>query len=454
MTFSDTPNQTGMQRAVEESKNFERITKGVYQVTARDIYGSIETPGIAVFAYGSPGRIEMVGGDSDADIFLVERPRTEQSQAFKKLFTERMKLFDYSKIDMPEWGTFQEIETYLSKSIVEGNQVLETRYLIGSSQVKKQMNELLHHHNSVERELKGIIFNRFYFNQYFSQRRRNGFHNVKYCPGGSRDFLFVYWHDKLSRMVDGANNELSYRPFIESGLKRLFECNKITERERTHSLDAAGFLIELRSDILNLNKHTPERGLTVLDSNTAKRLEFVGYPAFEEIKSLFEHYRKNLEFISNIVWNSTIDIGSKLKGEEWKRQFKLASNSDIEQKERVNLSHEDALIRIALLWGASNANQKELFEYFARKYLQSEDWATIGSIVSSPHCPGDILHHFGTGVLKQQGYGYLLRVVARNQNVAQQTLEDIAADPKLEERYTEVAKAALKGGYTSANHQV
>jgi hypothetical protein len=56
--------------------------------------------------------------------------------------------------------------------------------------------------------------------------------------------------------------------------------------------------------------------------------------------------------------------------------------------------------------------------------------------------------------LKEQGYGYLLRVVARNRNVSKKTLYSIVEDPNLEKRYTEVAKAALVGGTSLANNQI
>lgn len=52
----------GLEKAVDKSASFDRIAKGVYEITAREVYGKTETPDLAIFAYGSPGRIEMVGG--------------------------------------------------------------------------------------------------------------------------------------------------------------------------------------------------------------------------------------------------------------------------------------------------------------------------------------------------------------------------------------------------------
>lgn len=444
----------GLEKAVDKSASFDRIAKGVYEITAREVYGKTETPDLAIFAYGSPGRIEMVGGDSDADIFLVEKNRTEKSKKFKSLFKERLKSFDFSKVDMPDWGTFKEIRTYLKKSLVEGNQVLETRYLSGDITVDKELNYIKKRFDSVERGLKNIIFNRLYFNQYFKQRTNKGAPNIKYCNGGARDFLFIYWQDRLDRILDGDREELSYRPRVEIGLKRLFEQGKITKKELTNSLEAVNFMMVLRGDVLKLNRDLPERGLTFLDKPTFLRLREIGYPKPEEIKKIFEKHRKVMERVVGMVWEETLRKTEVIYGSEWGKQFRLAYDPYTPLGMRSSISPEDDLIRVGLIWGASNAGQKEFSDYLAKRYKDTEDWATIGSIVCSPHCKSDILRHFGTGILKQEGYGYLLRVVARHKNVDRSTLESIAYDSNLAQRYTEVARAALNGGHEEANRQI
>lgn len=160
----------GLEKAVKETKSFDRVVKETYNLTAMEVYGSLSTPDVAAFAYGSPGRIEMVGGDSDADVFLIERKITEKSRKFKRLLKEALKHFDFSKIDMPDWGSFDEIKVYLAKSLVEGNQVLETRFLLGDEAIVSELKEIKKRYNTPERALKNIIFNRFYFNQYFKQK--------------------------------------------------------------------------------------------------------------------------------------------------------------------------------------------------------------------------------------------------------------------------------------------
>lgn len=200
--------KNGLELAVEETRKFDRMVRESYWDVAMNLFGTKIPSGFAVFAYGSPGRIELVGGDSDADIFLIEKTKTSQSTEFKKRLKEKWGTFGFSKVDLPPWGTYDEIDVYLDKSLVEGNQVLETRFLAGDESVMQEVSQRKQKFDSIERGLRNIIFNRLYFNQYFRQRVRDGALNLKYCPGGSRDFPFVYWQDKLDRMFQGESDDL------------------------------------------------------------------------------------------------------------------------------------------------------------------------------------------------------------------------------------------------------
>jgi len=88
------------------------------------------------------------------------------------------------------------------------------------------------------------------------------------------------------------------------------------------------------------------------------------------------------------------------------------------------------------------------------KEKDSDSWEIQASLVTSPNCPSEYLHHIGTGIGKEKGYGYILRIISRNPNVQIKTLESIANDSKVEPRYTQCAKAALEHGIESANHQI
>ena len=446
--------KNGLELCVEETRKFDKLIRESYEQIGFNIYKAKQTPGIAVFAYGSPGRRELIGGDSDADIFLIEKERTEKSKELRKKLKEKWETFGFSKVDLPSWGTYEEIETYLEKSLVEGNQVLETRYLTGDSLVAQEVLEKKKRFDSIERGLENIVFNKLYFNQYFRQRIRDGSLNLKYCHGGSRDFLFVYWHDRLDRMLNGDADDPSYTSRIESGLNRLVSKGKIRPKELEDLIEAINFSTELRSDVLSLNKSTSDRGLTFLDNSTLKKLHSIGYPEPETIRSYFEEYRMRIENLSELVWEETINKSGSLRGRTWEEQFRCAYSQETKQKIREKLPSDDPLLSTALIWGASESGQKELFGHLSNKHKESENWSVIGSIVCSPLCSEKLLHHFGTGQLKEKGYGYLLRVVARNKNVGKETLKSIAEDPRLEKRYTEVAQVSLIKGNREANNQI
>lgn len=453
-TFLELQTQSGLDRVIEETRQFDRIVKGVYELTARKVYGTENPKGLAISAYGSPGRIELIGGDSDADIFLCEDKRTFKSIQFRELIKKNLGSFDFSKVDLTEWGTYDEMDIYLQKSLVEGNQILETRHLIGDEDIINEIEKKKKQYDSIERGLNNFIFNRLYLNQYFRQRIRGEAINVKYCFGGSRNFLFINWYDKLDRMMNNEKSDNSYQPRVKIGLQRLFEQGKITEKELTDVLEAVNFSIVFRSDILKMNKNTSDKGLTFLDEMTLQKLQMIGYPEPKITKRVFERYRQKIDEISQIVWDETIKKAGQIKGRKWEKNFKEAISLQTSQVKRYEIDSDDSLIRIGLIWGANESNQKSLLELLAEKYKDTQDWSTIGSIVCSPYCPPTILHYFGTGIAKENGYGYLLRIIARNKNVRRETLENIAEDARLEKRYTEVAAAALDRGNNKANNQI
>ena len=199
----------GTHRIYKETLKFDEIVREVFEESKKS--EGIDSP-MAIFAYGSPGRYELTGGDSDADILIVEPSTTQESDRLKRLLKKRWGDFDFSKVDVPPWSTYEDIETFLRTSLVEGNQVLETRFICGNENVRKEIESQKRKYDSPHRELINILFNRLYFDQYFKQRVRNSAKNIKYCNGGTRDFLVFYWYDRLCRKVGGEETSCPRRP--------------------------------------------------------------------------------------------------------------------------------------------------------------------------------------------------------------------------------------------------
>ena len=211
--------------------------------------------------------------------------------------------------------------------------------------------------------------------------------------------------------------------------------------------------MELRTDILLVNRETSDRGISVLDDDLIKRLQATyRYPHSANVKSFFDEVTATVNKSVNIVWERTLRIGSELYEEGWKDNVKSALSTRTLREERERLPDTDTTTRIALLWGATNANDKDSFETFSRRYAGTREWGVIASIACSPLCNTKMLHDIGTGIAKERGYEYILRVVSRNRNTSPETLQSIAQDPKLEERYTEVARTALHFGNQYANN--
>jgi hypothetical protein len=118
------------------------------------------------------------------------------------------------------------------------------------------------------------------------------------------------------------------------------------------------------------------------------------------------------------------------------------SGSSQTRKKNLPVVNDDVVV--SLLWGAHFHDQKWLFNEVATKHVDSKAWAIVASIASSPLCNADYLSYMANSIAKKLGYGYILRIIAKNPNVTIETLRSIAEDPALEERYTEVAKSKLK----------
>ena len=150
----------------------------------------------------------------------------------------------------------------------------------------------------------------------------------------------------------------------------------------------------------------------------------------------------------------TLETGSNFYGKTWRENIELARSESTAREIRMKIPDEDISTKIALLWGATNLRDKDYFETLANKYRKTSDWGTLASIVCSPLCNQEVLHDIGTGIAKENGYGYILRIVGRNKNTGEKTLKEIAEDPKLDKRYTEVARTALEEGNQGANNLI
>lgn len=146
----------GLNMAIAYSDVMEYVVKHLFDLTVEKL-GSESKSGIAAFLYGSPGRREMVC-ESDLDMMLVYKNNSQKYQEFKDKFRELVAPFKFCKIDLPEWGTLDEARIFAERSITEGNQVLESRFVCGDESIREQIEKAQKEFGGSERMIRNIVF--------------------------------------------------------------------------------------------------------------------------------------------------------------------------------------------------------------------------------------------------------------------------------------------------------
>jgi len=461
--FNTTPTKihNGLNMAIAYSDLIEYVVRKLFDLTTK--YTGTKK-GISTFLYGSPGRREMVC-ESDLDVMLIYQENSKRYMDFKNKFKELAEPFKFCKIDLPEWGTIDECKVFAKKSITEGNQVLESRFVCGDEDIKSKVESIQEQFGNPERMTRNIIFQKFYFEQYYKQRVRDGAINIKYCDGGSRDYLFIHWFNQLmGRKNPDWNKAQKKRPVAEQGLSNLYHNGLINSFEFGKAIDSLHFSLLLRNEILLANKGTADEGLTFLDKKTIEAvfnrmpdlMTAYGILSPPKLLKYFNDQRFHIAYIKSRIWNLMIsEMDKETENPYWSYDFRKAYSKYTSENQRIYfLKYADLLNKIAVIWGSSNSHQTNVLKEICRREKDSDSWEIQASLTTSSYCPPDYLHYIATGIGKEIGYGYILRIISRNPNVKQETLEAIVNDKKVEPRYTQCAKAALEYGKDSANHKI
>jgi len=423
-----------------------RIREGICRVV-RDCERKVGLlDGIAVFFFGSLARQEMIP-ESDLDILIIRKKDTPQYFNFRKEFINQLSKIYSCKIDIPDWGTLKDCRTAISKSITEGNQVAESLFVYGDSSVRTAVERMKKVYNTIERRERVICFQKLYFDQYYNQKTRpNGVMNVKYCHGGTRDFLFPHWFAVLN-----ACNFPDEESVVKNSILFLLKRRLISSTMCAQYCRSAEFLILLRNAILTLNRGASDEGLTYLDEATFHKLhEARVFPSLKTIGMLKKvcllHIRTN-NLLKERVWRLFLDHLKITRGSLWIKKFKMFLNGDI--KNMRQLPKKDVLLQVALIWGLSNKHP--FFSEIFRKLSSSRNWEVICSLCCHKDCPPEVLDKIGRGQGFVKGYEYVLKIIGRNKNTPLKTLQAIATNNRLEERYRIVAETACSAGVIKAN---
>lgn len=411
---------------------------------------------VAIFLFGSPSRQEMVD-ESDADILIIREKDTEDYHIFRAEFMKLLQNENFEKIDVPFWGTYGDCNLYLQDSITEGNQVTESRFIYGDENVNSFIESIKTKYSTKERFEKVFCFQKLYFDQYYTQRTKPGIKNVKYGHGGTRDFMFFTWFINILDSSEGRKINIEDNfPLVYKSLSSLYERKLINLEDYKKYSSSVNVVLVLRNEILIQNRYTSQAGLTYLDENTLNILFKRG--TFKEesvidassLRVFLDNHIQNVSSLKERLWVLFISYLHSSRGANWTNLFTRLLRGDINKTDLSNIEESDELLQMAVIWNISKLVHRELCEDVFRLYSNSNQWSVLASLCCHKDCPDNILNIIAEKGFKK-GYGYLLRIIARNANVSRETLKKIIDCPTLEHRYKMVALTAYNEGVEKAN---
>ena len=277
----------------------------------------------AVFTHGSLSRNEMTTY-SDVDILFVGQVRKDNAD----MISSSLSTYGFGKVDEQGWWQQEAIKRYVKNSLIDGNKVLDARFISGDTSLQDWMTKLQKQENTPERAIKNIVFQRYYLEHYYSNRSTDEIPNVKYQNGGYRDLLVYNWFNNAMALYKGDNwlkNTDSERPKIELALKNILGNGIISLAQYERAKSAAEFVIMLRNEILHVNQGTKDRNITHLDKSTQVRVfdsasvffNTYGIKMPSEVKSSYEMYRKVNYDTKMMLWETILNEEAKLRGAAW-----------------------------------------------------------------------------------------------------------------------------------------
>jgi predicted nucleotidyltransferase len=433
----------------------EKVQKLAKKARAKS--GLKDLDGIGVFLFGSPARQEMVE-ESDADVMIIREMDDEKYFAFRREFIRLLGKEDFEKIDVPDWGNYEDCECYLAHSITEGNQVMESKFVYGDPGVKEHIERLKEKYCAEERFEKVFCFQKLYFDQYYRQRTRQGVKNVKYGHGGTRDLMFLTWFANLLDASEGKRiNAEDNFPLAYKSLNSLYEAGFVGFEDYMRYSKSIDVVIRLRNEILIQNKETPERGLTYLDENAlgllVKRGVFREVSPMDEaqLKDYLEGHLSNIAELKDKLWGLFIRRLGLSRGADWADRFYKFLSGKIAKDELSSVDDSDELSKMAVVWNVSKEKHANLFNQIFDEYSDCDSWVVLASLCCNKDCPSEILDKIAAKVIGNKGFEYVLKIIGRNSNTHKKTLKRIVGSGFIEERFKQPAQVAYKHGVMKAN---
>ncbi|MBU2639125.1 MAG: hypothetical protein KKG75_00270 [Nanoarchaeota archaeon] len=147
------------------------------------------------------------------------------------------------------------------------------------------------------------------------------------------------------------------------------------------------------------------------------------------------------------MWKHIIAKEAQKRGIGWRIAFDEIQDPNTPDFRRFILSQtDDELLQIASVWGAHHYGDSDFFSQMAERYVNISNWEVQASLACSPLTPPGILHEIGSKKAKEEGLGYILRIIGRNPSTLKETLINITEDQSLDDHYRKVARLNLEKG--------
>jgi len=397
---------------------------------------------ICVMTFGGPARREMLG-ESDADILLVRRQSTPQILKFRHVFEQKVRALGFLKVDIPVWGDVSDCEAFISNSITEANQVIEARFVWGCQKLSSEIDQLRSQYATSEKMLETFFFQYWYFDQYYTQRGRPGFFNLKYGHGGTRDLLFPVW---LNSALSMQHLYQTPRPSVLAALQQLQGLGVINHDKHDAYVVSSAVVLYLRNFVLKANRGTADEDKTFWKNDTMNR--FISQVHRQCITMTSTDVLRHIDNVKSCK-EDCFRAAIALKQEQSRGRF-IPYFKDIQCGRTIPRSviERDIILRLAWAWGFNTIDKDDPVLQFC---LQESRWSVITSICSNPNTPDFVLDHVARVIGIKRGFEYILKVVARNKNTMEKTLTFIASHSDIEFRFKEPAIVRLERGWKSAN---
>jgi len=424
-------------KAFDFSKDYSRlynelITSQV-NIASEAIFGNPIPKGVAIFSFGAPSRNEMMGR-SDADVAVYRAGNSAQELVFRERLVESLQDYGFTKVDTPVWGTLKEIQRYMNTSVTEANQVMEAQFICGDEELRaniEQLRDSLYDRDVVARNL---VFQFYYFDQYFRKKESPNHLNIKYCSGGTRDLLFPAWYAQLKK---GIERDLQATA-MGRGLTVLADEGLLMPEEIADILSHSSAVSYVRDAIMGVTPRDMDGKLSPQGAEELHEQEPHLFASSQDISSVVNKARQSIRRAKAKVWEGLCNYFFEHRSEEWNDHFRKAVSGDIVEIP-PELKH-DEIINTVRIWNL-DAQGAERSSGYLEQMAQSNSWIILASLLSSPNVSGEIIDSVIRRKGLTPGYEYFLEIAARNPNLTPETLEFIITDNSTEPRFK---KPALK----------